>query len=70
MTGKVVTINFQPSDTVRTIKEEYFRREGTPVDQQELVFGSQQLQDGRTMADCNITNESTIHLVLKLNGGA
>ena len=43
--------------------------EGTPVDQQRLVFCGNQLEDMRQMSDYNISHERTIHLVLRLRGG-
>ncbi|XP_078278026.1 uncharacterized protein LOC144606098 [Rhinoraja longicauda] len=67
--GKTTTYDVLPSESVREFRNKVQRQEGATPEQQRLVFGSMELQDGRLLSDYNIKTHSKIHLTFRLRGG-
>ncbi|ESQ30041.1 hypothetical protein EUTSA_v10012116mg [Eutrema salsugineum] len=66
LNGKTHTLTVASFDTIEYVKAMIQDIEKIPPNEQRLVCGGKQLQDGHTLADYNITEYSTLHLMLRL----
>ena len=67
LTGKLFDLEVNQTDTIKIIKDKINTKENIPPEQQGLVFAGKTLEDWKTLCDYSIKNESTLHLVLRLN---
>ena len=67
LTGRTITLEVEPSDSVVKIKQMIRNKEDIPR-RAPLIFAGQQLEDERMLSDYKVAKESTLHLVLRLRG--
>jgi ubiquitin C len=68
ITGQNLVICAEPSDSINCIKMKIWFKTGFPPQEIRLVFAGRLLEDGRTLADYNIGEKSTLMLLRRLGG--
>ncbi len=69
LTGKTIILDQSGSQTVSQLKEKLQDKEGIPPDQQRLIYLGRLLDEEKTLDEYDMTDMSTVHMVLRLRGG-
>ena len=70
LTGKTIVLRVNlEEDTIADVKGLLEEADGTPVNQQRLIFAGKQLKNPFPLVHYNIQKESTLHIVCRLRGG-
>ncbi len=64
LSGATVTLEVEPSDSIENVRVKLQAEQGISSAQQSLVFVDKTLEDGRTLSDYDICEESTLLLVV------
>ena len=70
LTGKIITLDVDSSDTIQKVTEKIHDKEGIPPDQQRLIFAGRCVTEHltNTLAEFNIHKAATLDLVFRLRG--
>jgi len=69
LTGKTLTFDVEPSDSIESIKDKIFDKEGVALEVQMLVFGGKRLENGKTLAEYKIEENSMLYMVIPFRSG-
>ena len=69
LNGKTFTLAVESSDKIENLKMKIHNEKGTPPNQQILICNGKRMEDGHTLSDYNVINQSTVHMVARIRGG-
>lgn len=61
-TGKVIDLRFDPGRSIADVKSMLEKQLAVSVSEQRLSLAGATLHNGRTLSECNVEHNSTLHL--------
>jgi hypothetical protein len=68
-TGQCIYIKINPTATILQLKKQIYVAQDVSLESQRIIFGGKQLEDPYTLCHYNITENSVLHIILRLRGG-
>jgi ubiquitin C len=69
VTGKTITLEIEPSETIKDLKAKIQDKTDIPSRYQRLVFSGRPLEDSATLSAYNIQRENVVYVVIRLSAG-
>eukprot|EP00808_Paulinella_micropora_P015084 g20982.t1 len=65
LTGRSIECWIDISETVSTLKDKIYDKEGVPPENQRIIFAGKELENDRTLESYNVRSEANLHLILR-----
>eukprot|EP01084_Bolivina_argentea_P111106 198341_1 len=62
LTGKTITLDVEPNNSIKTVKEKIQVKEGIPPEQQRLLFAGQQLGSDRKLFPTRVLSDYALYI--------
>ena len=69
LSGRKLSLDFEPTQKVEEIKNALQEKEGIPVQQIRLIYSGKILKDELTIKEANISPGTTLMIMMHLKGG-
>jgi hypothetical protein len=67
--NREISCNYETDDTVKTLKENIYQKEGIPVEQFRLIYSGQPMDENKKLVDYRVEAGHALIMVLVLRGG-
>ncbi|MCO5606546.1 hypothetical protein L7F22_060734 [Adiantum nelumboides] len=64
--ARTVVVQARAEDTIELVHKFIYKKTGLPSLEQRLIYSGRQLQRHQTLAECQVSNDATLHLVARM----